>query len=58
MAIIIKKNQKKQKPKLQKELITALGKKLYEFDEVKSVAIYVEFKDGSGMRFRKGSEED
>lgn len=57
MTQIIKKGTKKEKPKLHKDIIVTLGKRLYEFDDVKSIAIYIEFKDGSGMKFRRGEED-
>jgi len=61
MVEIIRKHNKKtkpQKPQLQKELLAGIGKRLYEFDGVENVAIYVEFKDGTGMKFRKGKDDD
>jgi hypothetical protein len=39
-------------------MITAMGNKLKDFKDVSGIVIQAEFKDGSGMRFRKFDDEE
>jgi hypothetical protein len=56
MTETLKKAGKTEKPKLTREIITAIGKRLAEFDDVEDVIVRAEFKDGSGIRFAKERE--
>ena len=60
MVEIIRKNNKNwsEKPKLSREIIAQLGEKLYQFKDIEMIVIQAEFKDGSGIRFRKTEEDD
>lgn len=46
------------KPELNRLIITKIGERLYEFPDVDVISIQAEFKDGSGIRFRKIREEE
>lgn len=46
------------KPELTRQIISVLGEKLYKFKDVDMIFIQAEFKDGSGIRFRKMEEDD
>lgn len=58
MTIIIKKDKRAGKPELTRAMITAMGNKLKDFKDVSGIVIQAEFKDGSGMRFRKFDDEE
>lgn len=51
-------NKQPQRLELSRKVLTQIGEKLYGFPDVELISIQVEFKDGSGIRFRKMEEED
>ena len=41
------------KPALTRELICKIGETLYQSKDVESVSLFIDFKDGSGITFRR-----
>jgi len=55
---MIKQNKNSSKPELTRQFISSVGERLFNFNDVDMVVIQAEFKDGSGIRFRKCLEDE
>jgi hypothetical protein len=48
----------KQDSKIDRNLITKFGEKIYSFDEVDAISIKVSFKDGSAISYQRAEVDD